>query len=135
MNLFHDGEPFTTLGMHTLVDGLNLVEPSIEFNNAFKRSVMVRAVVLTAQFSRHLCNDVHMKGCVRDMKRVLSQERVCQLDIRNPSVEVTRALKVYNAENDVVLPIKGQPCRFELSHKICKREGRKIRRGFNPRQD
>jgi len=59
------------------------MKPSVEFDNTCKEIVMVGVVVLIAQFSRHLSNDVCMKRGVGDMQRVFSQEQVCQSNIRS----------------------------------------------------
>jgi len=111
------------------------MQPGIKLNNICEGLVVVRAAILTMQFSRHARNDVSVEGGVGDMQGMISQKRVSKPNIRDPSVEITRTLKVHNVENNIVFPIEGQPGCLETSHEVCEQESREVGRRLNPCQD
>jgi len=53
---------------------------------------------------------------------MISQERVSKPNVRDPSIEVASTLEIYNMENNIIFPIKGQPGCLEVSHEVQKRE-------------
>jgi len=79
MHLCHCSEPLLTARMNAFINGLDLMEPSIELNDVCKGLVVVRVAILTTQFGRHECDNVSIEGEVGDMQRMISQTSETQV--------------------------------------------------------